>query len=120
MLPLMNLRALRLGFALLVPLFSACEEETPEEKCEAFYELVCDRLTECAGTALPSDYEETCIDALESERSCSAAVDVSDSYDTCIDDFGSAECNTLFPINPLTNNRTTVLPSACRGAIKTQ
>ena len=116
----MKLRSLRLGFAVLVVLVFGCEEETPQEKCEAFYDLVCDRLVECAGTSLPTDYKKTCIDALEKERSCSRAVEVSDSYDDCIDDFGSLECNTLFPINPLTNNRTTALPSACVGAIKAQ
>ncbi len=121
----MNLRSLRLGSAVLVwfafgCFASGCKEETPQEKCEAFYELVCDRLIECSGTSLPSDYRETCLDALENERSCRSAVGVSDSYDKCIDDFGSVECNTLFPLNPVTSRRTTVLPSACVAVIKTQ
>lgn len=82
-------------------------QEEAVEMCEDFLDTYCIKKDDCS---FFTDREE-CISSLKTEIDCGAAVDVSDSYDRCIEDLESSTCNT-FTFDEL--------PASCKEVILTR
>jgi hypothetical protein len=94
-------------------------DKSPSEKCEDLVNLTCDRAVEC----LPgvSGMHAACVQAVEQAGlSCSATKSVKPGYDRCIDQLDAQSCQTLFPTDSGTGDRTLELPADCSGVLLTQ
>lgn len=89
--------------------------DTPQEKCEAFLDTMCDRLVDCLAGA--DGMHRECVQALGDVLPCATAKDVTSSYDACLDDLGDRSCALLAPTDPDTGEQGLVLPATCQGVI---
>jgi len=103
------------GWACLALMLASCGGEefgadTPPGKCRALLGLICDRGSECFNDSTP---QSQCITTLETQRgfSCSQAVGVGASYDTCLSDLRTSTCAQL------TSGTMFYPPASCSGVI---
>ncbi len=89
-------------------------EPSPEEKCEALLDSVCDQVSAC----LPQlGSHATCVRELGGALPCRSVKEVTSSYDTCIDRIQDGSCSTLFPIDRNSGEVEVALPAACSGVL---
>ena len=112
----------------LVSLLSAgaCSDENPEDQCRALLETTCRRIRECGeeltGEKLPSSFDDECVESVMKGvggKGCEAAVDVSSSYDQCIDTLNDLECDELLSEGP-DGMLDPTLPNSCSKVIKVE
>jgi hypothetical protein len=82
---------------------------SPEGRCEALLEHVCDRAVECD---LGFEDRDECMAEIADANDCSEAKEVGDSYEECVDDVDDASCQALFP-----GGQSLAMPASCKGAI---
>ena len=95
---------------------SACsggDEAGAVEKCDRFVDTLCDRIVSCIGNITHGE----CVQVSQQEVGCGAALEVSESYDRCIDQFSTFSCSILFPVDPITGQPETELPADCVGVL---
>jgi hypothetical protein len=99
-------------------LLSACSSDgndapaqTPTQKCQQVQSNLCDRAMEC----LHDMDHATCVTTVNfTSRNCDNITGVADSYDVCITQIDTEECEVLFPGTP---GRPPISPPAmCEGA----
>lgn len=86
--------------------------DSPEAKCEALLDNICDRVVDCELI----DSHDECIDSLAESNDCSEVETVGDSYGECRKDIDDASCEELFP--SAGGQVQLRLPSSCSDAIE--
>ena len=79
-----------------------CDPEA-QQKCELLVTAYCDRVAECSWFVS----EGTCMVTVSTQLDCAPAVAVSDTYQGCLQDINSFDCDAL----------ESSLPSSCEGAV---
>ena len=97
-----------LALATWLPACGGGGSDSPEAKCEAVFDLACERVGECMVGGLT---EAQCHEALDPMVDCGAVDRVGDSYDECIDLMESLACAELFPGDQV------ALPAECMGVL---
>ena len=108
--------ASRLSLMVLSLALVGCgSSKTPEEKCEDFLSVVCDRGVEC----LPGETlsHSSCVDTLETVIPCGMVESVADSFDSCMEKVETNGCATLFPRDEQ-GDAALVLPADCTGVLE--
>jgi hypothetical protein len=113
-----------LGFSLVLAALACACGGSAEEQCHDLIESVCHRVNTCteeiSDTKLPTSFEGECEDAVEAAAgSCDKAVDVTSSYDKCMDDIKALPCEDFLMIDDPANP-SVAIPSTCRGVIKVE
>ncbi|HKU42175.1 MAG TPA: hypothetical protein VJR89_28650 [Polyangiales bacterium] len=97
----------KLSFALLLAVLSlACGGPDPEQQCEDLLKTICKRARVCGeevlGEKAPANFESDCVENVQDtalDKDCSHAVDVTSSYDTCIDEIESSSCDDFLDVS---------------------
>lgn len=82
---------------------------SPAEQCDTFVDTFCAKVAECTGTSA-----NKCVAEASTALACSRAVDVTDSYDACLNDLDREPCTAFI------QNGAPVLPADCKGVILTK
>jgi hypothetical protein len=88
-------------------------DDSPEDKCVALLETVCDRAVAC-DIGAPS--HDACMREVEKLTDCSKTESVGESYGACIGDIEDASCAALFPTAG--GQRRLALPATCETALE--
>ena len=112
-----------LGFSLVFATLATSCGPSAEEQCTDLIETVCKRVRVCTEEAtdekLPASFESECVKEVEKSAGvCSKATDVSSSYDDCVDDLESIDCEDF--LTGSGEDITIGFPSTCKGVIKVE
>jgi hypothetical protein len=112
----------KLGLSLVCAALACACESSAEEQCTDLIEAVCQRVSTCTeeitATKLPAGFESDCLKQVEQSAGvCAKAVEVSSSYDDCIDDIEALSCDDFLSIDN-DNSLSIGLPATCKGVIK--
>jgi len=97
------------------------DEDSAVDKCNTLQTTVCTRIADCSveggliGASERDAAYDDCSSGVEQGLDCSNAVDVSSSYDTCIDDLNGATCDTVVAF--IQDPENVGLPDSCSEVI---
>jgi hypothetical protein len=97
---------------------------SPQDSCEMLTDIMCERLTTCAGELTgeklsASERDDLC-DQVLSEIDCSKVVAISEDYDECSDSIAAASCEDVYSVDDDGTLEVNELPPVCEGAILTK
>lgn len=112
-----------LGFSLVFAAVASACGPSAEEQCNDLMGTICKQVRICTeestGDKLPASFESDCVKEVEKAAGvCSQATDVSSSYDDCVDDIESSDCEDF-----LTGSGANIsigFPTSCKGVIKVE
>ena len=115
----------RLGVGLVWMALACGCNDSPEEQCKALLGAICKRVTMCgeelSDSTAPEGFESECVkQAEQSTGVCENAVDVTSSYDTCMDEIEDASCDDFLTIRASDDKITIVFPASCKGVVKVE
>src|SRR5262245_12607414 len=113
----------KLGVGLVWMALACGCNDSPEEQCRDLLGAICKRVTMCGeelrDSMAPEGFESACVKQSEqSTGGCENAVEVSSSYDTCLDEIEDASCDDFLTIRPSDDKITVVFPDSCKGVVK--
>ena len=103
--------------ALGMLVFVGCgsDEKTPVDKCEDFLDNICTRGAEC----VPENGSKSdCVAAITAFLPCDNVMEVTEGYDSCMDQIDDSTCAVLFPVDG-SGEKALDLPTQCSGVLLT-
>jgi hypothetical protein len=113
----------RLGFSLVFAVLAVACGDSAEEQCNDLISSICKRVLVCTeeitGSKSPAGSESQCVEEVQKSAGvCSRAVDVSSSYDKCIDEIDEIPCDNFLADEDGTIN--IGFPASCKGVIQVE
>ena len=114
----------KLGLSLVLAAFALACSPSAEEQCTDLLETICERVTFCTeeitDTDAPPGFASECVKQVEKSAGvCSKAVDVSSSYDECMDEIKDSKCENFLTIGS-DESVDIAFPAACKGVIQVE